>query len=205
MKNSKIPFGWWPGHWGLTGKTRERAQAEYELSGLELDLRLAEIEHEGVSQALELALLDVRLKHKQINLYDYDVSYNKIKLKDDPLLEEVLLDLELKHNRISKSEHDRKQADLRSEPWVSMPDIRWDPADPSRSYFELDYNEHFVSFLRNNGYKGVSDDQVVESWLTEVCRAVAMDLAQEDPAFVSDAVVPVQRKRQPRKKKTEYS
>lgn len=204
MTKPKIPFGWWPGHWGLTGKTRERAQAEYELSGLDLDLRLAEIDHDD-PKAQQLAKLDVRLKHKQIDAYDYDVQYNQLRLEGDPLLDEVLLDIELKHHRISKQEHDRKRADLRSEPWVNMPDIKWDPSDPSRSYFELDYNEHFVTFLRNNGYKGVSDDQVVESWLTEVCRAVAMEMAQSDPAFVSDAVVPVQRKRQPRKKKTEYS
>jgi len=204
MSKSKIPFGLMPGHWGLKGKTRLRAQAEYELSGMELDMRLAEIDHDDLVQR-ELAQLDIKLKHKQIDLYDYDVQYNTIRLKDDALLPEVLLDIELKHHRISKSEHDRKLADIRSEPWVNMPDIKWDPSDPSRSYFELDYNEHFVQFLRNNGYKGVSDDQIVESWLTEVCRAVAMDLAQEDPAFVSDAVVPVQRKRQPRKKKTEYS
>jgi hypothetical protein len=45
MNTFKLPFGWMPGHWGLKGKTRLRAQAEYELSGMELDLRLAEIDH----------------------------------------------------------------------------------------------------------------------------------------------------------------
>jgi len=204
MTSRKIPFGLMPGHWGLKGKTRLRAQAEYELEGMELDMRLAEIDHDDLVQR-ELAQLDVKLKHKQIDLYDYDVQYNTIKLKDDALLPEVLLDLDLKHHRISQLEHDRKLADLRSEPWVSMPDIKWDPQDPSKSYFELDYNEHFVTFLRNNGYKGISDDQIVESWLTEVCRAVAMDMAQTDPAFVSDAVSPVTKRRQPRKKKAEYS
>jgi hypothetical protein len=204
MSKNKIPFGWMPGHWGLKGKTRLRAQAEYELSGMELDMRLVEIDHEDPVQ-LEIARLDVKLKHKQIDLYEYDVQSNTVRLKDDDLLPEVLLDLELKHHRINKLEHDRKLADIRSEPWVNMPDIKWDPADPSRSYFELDYNDHFVTFLRNNGYKGLSDDQIVESWLTEVCRAVAMDMAQTDPAFVSDAVSPVTKRRQPRKKKTEYS
>lgn len=204
MNQFKLPFGWMPGHWGLKGKTRLRAQAEYELSGLELDMRLVEIDHDD-TKAQQLAQLDVKLKHGVISTYEHDVQYNTLRLEGDPLLEEVLLDLELKHHRMSKLEHDRKLADLRSEPWVNMPDIKWDPADPSHSYFELDYNEHFVAFLRNNGYKGVSDDQIVESWLTEVCRAVAMDMAQTDPAFVSDAVVPVTKRRQPRKKKTEYS
>jgi hypothetical protein len=203
MSKNKIPFGWMPGHWGLKGKTRLRAQAEYELEGMELDMRLAEIDHDDLVQR-ELAQLDVKIKHKQIDLYDYDVQYNTIKLKDDPLLPEVLLDLELKHHRCNQSEHDRKLADLRSEPWVSMPDIKWDPADPSRSYFELDYNEHFVAMLRTHNYSGMTDEQIVEKWLNDVCRSVAQEFIAEDPAFVSSAA-PVTRKRQPRKKKAEYS
>lgn len=204
MKKPLIPFGLMPGHWGLKGKTREMARAEYELQGLELDLRLAEINHDDI-KLQNMAKLDARLKHKDIELYEYDVAYNKIRLEGDSLLDEVLLDLELKHNRINQQEHDHKLADLRGEPWVAMPDIKWDPQDPSHSYFELDYNEHFVTFLRNNNYKGVSDDQVVESWLTDVCRSVASEMAVTDPAFISDSVTPVNKRRQARKKKTEYS
>lgn len=192
-----------PGHWGLKGKTRLRAQAEYELSGMELDMRLAEIDHDDDPTKLELARLDIKLKHKQIDLYEYDVQYNTIKLKDDPLIAEVLLDLELKHHRCNQSEHDRKLADLRSEPWVSMPDIKWDPNDPSRSYFELDYNDHFVNFLIANKYMGATSDEIVEKWLTEVCRSVASEMAVDDPAFVSSAVT-TKKVRKPRKK-TEYS
>ena len=205
MMSRKLPFGWLPGHWGLKGKTRLRAQAEYELSGIDLDMRMAEIDHDEDPTKLELARLDIRLKHKQIDLYDHDVQYNMIRLKDDPLLPEVLLNLELKHNKITQTEHDRKLADLRSEPWVSMPDIKWDPADPSRSYFELDYNEHFVTMLRTHNYSGISDEQIVEKWLNDVCRSVAAEFIAEDPAFVSNAATPVTRKRQPKKKKTEYS
>jgi len=204
VKKNKIPFSWWPGHWGLKGKTRARAVAEYELEGMDLDLRLAEIDHDD-PKLQALAKLDVRLKHKQLDVYDHDVEYHKVKFEGHESLEELLVGLELKHHRISQHAHDRKVADLRSEPWVNMPDIKWDPQDPSKSYFELDYNDHFVTFLRDNNYKGVSDDQIVESWLTDVCRSVASELAQSDPAFVSEAVTPVTKRRQPRKKKTEYS
>ena len=202
MKKPLIPFRYLPSSWGLKGKTRLRAQAEYELSGLELDIRMAEIDHEDPVQ-LELALLDAKLKHKQIDVYEHDVQSNTIRLKDEALLPEVLLDLELKHHRISKLEHDRKLADLRSEPWVNMPDIKWDPNDPSRSYFELDYNEHFVEFLRANNYTGVSEEEIVEKWLNTVCRSVAAEMAMEDPSFVSSPTLPTRKR--PRKKKTEYS
>ena len=192
-----------PGHWGLKGKTRLRAQAEYELSGLELDMRLVEIDHDD-PKSLQLAKLDVQLKHGVISTYEHDVQYNTLRLEGDPLLEEVLLDLELKHHRISKLEHDRKLADLRSEPWVNMPDIKWDPNDPSRSYFELDYNEHFVEFLRANNYTGVSEEEIVEKWLNTVCRSVAAEMAMEDPAFVSSPTPPT-RKRPRNRKKSEYT
>jgi hypothetical protein len=199
----KIPFGLLPGHWGLKGKTRLRAQAEYELSGMELELRLAEIEHEEDPAKLELARLDIKLKHKQIDSYDYDVQYNTIRLKDDPLLPEVMLNIDLKHNKITQTEHDRKLADLRSEPWVSMPDIKWDPADPSRSYFELDYNEHFVTMLRTHNYSGISDEQIVEKWLNDVCRSVAQEMMIDDDKFVQTAPLP--KKRRGKKNRAEYS
>jgi hypothetical protein len=204
MKKPLVPFGWLPGHWGLKGKTRSVAQAEYELEGLELDLRLAEINHED-PKAQKLAKLDARLKHKQIDPYDYDVEYTQIRLEGDPLLAEVLLDVELKHHRISQQEHDRKVADLKGEPWVNMPDMKWDPNDPSKSYFQLDYNDHFVAFLRGHNYTGTSDEQVVERWLNDVCRSVAQEVQEEDPTFIS-AVQPTTRKtRKGRKGKAEYS
>lgn len=204
MTKPLIPFGMLPGHWGLRGKTRLIAQAEYELSGLDLDLRLAEIMHDD-AQAQSLAKLDARLKHKDIDLYSYDVEYNKVRLEGDPILGEVLLDIELKHHRISKQEHDRKLADLRSEPWVNMPDMKWDPADPSKSYFQLDYNDHFVTFLRSHNYTGVTDEQVVERWLNDVCRSVAQDIQDTDPTFISSATPTTRKTRRGRKGKAEYS
>ena len=205
MTKPLIPFGMLPGHWGLRGKTRQIAQAEYELSGIELDLRLAEIMHEHDLKAQVLAKLDVRLKHKDMDVYTYDVEYNKARLEGDPLLEEVLLDIELKHHRISKQEHDRKLADLRGEPWVNMPDMKWDPSDPTKSYFQLDYNDHFVTFLRSHNYTGVTDEQVVERWLNDVCRSVAAEIAEEDPSFITTAQPVTRKPRKGRKGKAEYS
>ena len=204
MSKNKIPFGWLPGHWGLQGKTRDIARAEYELSGLELDLRLAEIHHDD-PKAQKLAQLDARLKHKAIDLYDYDVEYNRVRLEGDAQLDEALLNIDLKHHRISKQEHDRKLADLRGEPWVAMPDMKWDPADPSKSYFQLDYNDHFVTYLRANNYQGTTDEQVVERWLNDVCRSVAQEMQEEDGSFVTPAAPVTRKTRKGRKGKAEYS
>jgi hypothetical protein len=204
MNKSQIPFGWWPGHWGLTGKTRARAQAEYELSGVDLDLRLAEIDHED-PQAMHLAQLNVKLKHRVISEYEHDRTSCQLRMEGDPELEAQLLQIDLKHHRISQQEHDRKLADLRQEPWVCMPDMKWDPADPSKSYFQLDYNDHFVTFLRSHNYSGTTDEQVVERWLNDICRSVAADITESDPAFVSVAAPVTRKARKGRKGKAEYS
>ena len=41
MAKNKVPFWMLPASWGLTGKTKLRAKAEYELEGIALDKELA--------------------------------------------------------------------------------------------------------------------------------------------------------------------
>lgn len=197
----KIPFRYLPSSWGLKGKTRQRAEAEYTLQGYDLEIKLAEIDLED-GQALELKKLDISLKHSKINSYEHAHAVAGIKFSDVELEIEKLA-IDLAHHRISQNAHDKALADIKKEPWVSMPDIKWDPNDPSRSYFELDYNDHFVNYLITNKYTGATSDEIVERWLTEVCRSVASEMAVDDPAFVSSAVT-TKKVRKP-KKKTEYS
>jgi hypothetical protein len=113
--------------------------------------------------------------------------------------------VELKHHKLDKTEHEKQVAEARKEPWVAMPNISWDPSDPSKSFFELDYNSYFVEFLRDNGYEGASEQEIVEKWLTDVCRSVASDLGEQDNTFVATAVPTNRRARRPNKQKTEYS
>ena len=68
----KIPFEWWPGHWGLSGTTRELAKAEYELEGKELELKLAEIKYTvDDPDRLTLMQLKIGLKYKDIQEWEY--------------------------------------------------------------------------------------------------------------------------------------
>ena len=78
-KKPLIPFSWMPGSWGLKGKTREIAQAEYELSGIELEQRLIEINLKDDPKAYAIHMLDVQKKHNKISDYEYDIE--KIKCR----------------------------------------------------------------------------------------------------------------------------
>lgn len=235
----KIPFNLLPASWGLRGKSREIAEAEYYLSGKELELKLAEIQEDdhvqrelrilkiqnkyGELNNLDLALkiveltetdqitkqskiLTVKHEHGLISDYDLDVELAKILFeKDSKELSLELLKIDKRHHKIETQEYEKRIADINEEPWVAMPNIRWDPADPTQSYFELDYNDYFVTYLKSNGYEGLTDQIVVEKWLNDVCRSVAQDFIDEDPAFVSVAQPSTRKVKRRKTKKIEYS
>ena len=235
----KLPFNLLPGSWGLKGKTRQRAEAEYYLSGKELEIKLAEIEEDDPVQR-ELKILKIKNKHGElsnleldlkvidlteldeptkksktllaqrehniISEYELDIELAKILFeKDSKELSTELLKIEKRHHKIETQEYEKKLADINEEPWVAMPNIRWDPADPTQSYFELDYNDHFVTYLKSNGYQGLTDQIIVEKWLNDVCRSVAQDFIDDDPAFVSIASPSTKKVKRRKTKKIEYS
>lgn len=51
------------------------------------------------------------------------------------------------------------------------------PNKPTNGYFELDWNEAFVKKLRDNGYSGRTDEEVVEQWFNDLCRGI---ISEED-------------------------
>lgn len=180
---AKIPFNWLPASWGLKGKSRQLAEAEYYLTGYDLDVAKAGIEHGRDSRQFTEAVLDIDLRYGKISAYDRD---SRLASMDEhgkvPGLSQ--LEVDLKHNRISQQEHDRRRADLLGEPYMAMPKISWDPQDPSKTFFELDYNEAFVQWLRTNGYNG-TDEDCINRWLNDVCNSVLSEMAPADPEFVS--------------------
>lgn len=200
----KIPFNYLPASWGLKGKSRKNAEAEYYLSGIELELKLIEINEENEVEK-QLKTLVVKRKYEKITEYDFDIETAKLKFTNEDL-ELALLDVEYKHHKIEKQSYEKQSATIRKEPWVSMPDIKWDPTDPAQSYFELDYNDEFVSFLKGHGYNGLTDEIVVEKWLNDVCRSVAEDfVSDDDQSFVSIAAPTTKKIKRNKTKKSEYS
>jgi len=179
----KIPFGFLPASWGLKGKSRQIAEAEYNLEGYELDVALALIEHtNGVEY--NKALIAIDLKHNKIDQLEADRKLARLQHPEDSKeLEVVLLEISFKHNMISQVDFDKKRADILEEPYMAMPKISWDPVDPSKTYFELDYNEHFVNFLEQNGYSG-SEEEIINRWLNDVCLSVVDDSTPIENEFV---------------------
>jgi hypothetical protein len=183
----KLPFSYLPGSWGLKGKTREIAQAEYELTGYDLDRRLIEI---------NAGLLDEDgIKKKLLEL---DRSYNKISdqeykrnllsfIKDEKQSALASLELDLKDGKINETEYNKQSATIRGEPWVTVIGMDFKSKNSLEGSFELDWNEYFVENLIKEGYTGPTPDNIVNQWFMEVCRNVAMEEFDGTGDFAADS------------------
>jgi hypothetical protein len=76
--NRKIPFWMLPASWGLKGKTREVAEAEYYFEGKELEEKLAEVNAE-TPEDKEIAVLAIKLKHEEISQAAHDKAVATIR------------------------------------------------------------------------------------------------------------------------------
>ena len=66
-------------------------------------------------------------------------------------------------------------ASANKEPWVAVLDTHVNKDSIRNGFFELDWNEYFVLQLKANGYKGDSEEAVVDAWFGELCRNVGND------------------------------
>jgi len=170
-----IPFGWLPGHWGLAGKTRERAKIEYDHSGdpYQSEIELAKLDYSGVR--LQRKLLQIDRDHGKID--EKSFAYSDAALLEDKVEKEVVV-AQLNHHYgdISDAEYEKTVATLRKEPWVSVVKFDIQGDDAKQGEFELDWNEFFIKKLEDAGYVGRSEDEIIQQWFHEVCKNVAMDV-----------------------------
>lgn len=179
-----IRFSWLPASWGLRGKSRAIAEAEYNYTGYDLKQKLAEIESNGDKDKYERAMIDIDLEYNRIDQYAADNRIADLENRnDETALILARLQIDLNHSKITQQEYDRKSADITNEPYIAMPKISWDPANPSKTYFELDYNEHFVRYLEAHGYSG-SEEDVINRWLNDVCSSILDEMAADQQDFV---------------------
>jgi len=65
-----------------------------------------------------------------------------------------------------------KKAKKSSEPMVKVLNLNVNPDNPRNGFFELDWNDEFVNMLKQNGYEGGSDTEIVDKWFQTLCRTI---------------------------------
>lgn len=168
-----LPFGIWPGHWGLKGKTRERAKIEYELTGYDLEYALASLDLSGPE--FSTALNELNMKYHKITNEEYLRTEANIKLRGNEL-ELRLLELDKKFGLIkSDIEYNKRRATLKNESWVHILNVKPDSDKAAHGELELDWNDKFVEELKESGYIAPTDEQIVDLWLVDLCRNIALE------------------------------
>lgn len=71
----------------------------------------------------------------------------------------------------------KDRATRKKEPWVGVLNTHVNKNNVRNGFFELDWNEHFVLQLRQEGYgvDGDPDEEIVDRWFRELCANVVVD------------------------------
>ena len=77
------------------------------------------------------------------------------------------------------------------EPWVGVLNTHVNKENVRNGFFELDWNDHFVLKLKQEGYgyDGDKDEEIVDRWFRELCANVVVD---ENLPEVNTGVIDIQ-------------
>ena len=73
----------------------------------------------------------------------------------------------------TESKTEKDLATQRGEPYIKVLETNVDKDNPKYGYFELDWNKHFVENLKQHGFSGNSDEEVVDHWFSVLCNTIA--------------------------------
>jgi len=71
----------------------------------------------------------------------------------------------------------KDRATRKKEPWVGVLNTHVNKDNIRNGFFELDWNQHFVLQLKQQGYgeDGDKDEEIVDRWFRELCANVVVD------------------------------
>ncbi len=71
----------------------------------------------------------------------------------------------------------KERATRLGEPWIAVLNTHVNKDNIRNGFFELDWNEHFVLKLKQEGYgfDGDKDEEIVDRWFRELCANVVVE------------------------------
>ena len=113
------------------------------------------------------------------------------KAAEEKLIAEKEAQVAKEQERIAKLSP-KELATEKKEPWISVLNTHINKDNVRNGFFELDWNEHFVLQLRKAGYRGATDEEIVDIWFQELCRNVGAEanisMEQRGSGFVTRAL-----------------
>ena len=71
-----------------------------------------------------------------------------------------------------KNLKDKKGKKKSEEPIVKVLNLNVNPENPRNGFFELDWNSEFVNMLKQSGYEGGSEEEIVDRWFQTLCKTI---------------------------------
>ena len=79
----------------------------------------------------------------------------------------------MKVKKTTKTTLKKKKSSKKSEePMVKVLNMNVNADNPRNGFFELDWNDEFVNMLKQHGYLGSSDEEIVDRWFQTLCRTI---------------------------------
>jgi hypothetical protein len=66
----------------------------------------------------------------------------------------------------------KKGSKKSEEPIVKVLNLNVNPENPRNGFFELDWNPEFVNMLKQSGYEGASEEEIVDRWFQTLCKTI---------------------------------
>ena len=92
------------------------------------------------------------------------------------------LEVKLKEGKITQETYKKEILTIEKKPYISILNIEFDD-EQSQYMFEFDWNEYFINELKDNGFKGVTDEDLVNEWFTAFSAMVA---SESDKVILTD-------------------
>lgn len=82
-----------------------------------------------------------------------------------------------------------------NEPWVNVVSTNFDEGNPKQGFMELEWNQAFIEFLREHGYQGSKEEEVVDKWFTDLCKNIGAQLDEESKFVANADILPKKRRK----------
>lgn len=85
---------------------------------------------------------------------------------------DFLKNLFTKRSSPEENKTEKEKATALKQSYIAVVDTKFDPKNPTKGYFELDWNSYFIEELKNAGYTGISEEEIVDKWFNNICQNV---------------------------------
>lgn len=182
-------------------KSKKQKEVEH-LKFLLLSQHISYEEYKQKLYTIDKNLWLQSLSDKEKKLYDLNEKYNQntinkeeyIKLIKDLDIDKWLsmvdeyertkyeLEQKLNTGKITKNEFTKEIKTLDKEPYIHIINIDYNVKDGIHA-IEFDWNDYFIDELKENGYTGKTDEDLIDQWFVALSTLVA---SESDSVIVTD-------------------